>query len=77
MIERIKLLRNIGQFDNVTPPPFTPFTLIYGENGRGKTTLATVFRSLARDDQALITERHRLGAHNPLVVSSSPTRPTN
>jgi len=71
MIERIQLLRNIGQFDNVTPPPFTHFTLIYGENGRGKTTLATVLRSLATDDQALITERHRLGSqHSPHIVIS-------
>lgn len=76
MIERIQLLRNIGQFDNVSPPQqtaFTPFSLIYGENGRGKTTLAAVFRSLATDDPALVTERRRLGAQHPphIVINHS------
>ena len=72
MIEFIRLLRNIGQFDNVVPPQevtFTPFSLVYGENGRGKTTLAAVFRSLATNKGELITERQRLGApHPPHVV---------
>ena len=68
MIESIRLLRNIGQFDNVAPPAqmaFTPFSLVYGENGRGKTTLAAVLRSLATGETELVTERHRLGAQNP------------
>ena len=68
MIELIRLLRNIGQFDNVTPPAqmgFMPFSLVYGENGRGKTTLAAVLRSLATGETELVTERHRLGAPNP------------
>lgn len=74
MIERIQLLRNIGQFDSVSPPPqtaLTPFSLIYGENGRGKTTLAAILRSLATDNPNLVTDRHRLGAqHPPHVVIS-------
>lgn len=68
MIERLNLLRNIGQFDSVTPPAhtaFTPFSLIYGENGRGKTTLAVILRSLATNNPELITERQRLGTQNP------------
>lgn len=72
MIERIQLLRNIGQFDNVSPPPqttLTPFSLVYGENGRGKTTIAAILRSLASNDPGLVTDRHRLGAqHLPHVV---------
>ncbi|WP_417599324.1 AAA family ATPase [Pararhodobacter oceanensis] len=72
MIERIQLLRNIGQFDNVSPPPqtaLTPFSLVYGENGRGKTTLAAILRSLATSNPGLVTDRHRLGAqHLPHVV---------
>lgn len=38
-IERISLLRNVGQFDNVSSGaqvPLTPFAVIYAENGRGK-----------------------------------------
>lgn len=68
MIERIQLLRNIGQFDNVSPPPqtaLTPFSLIYGENGRGKTTIAAILRSLATNNPGLLTDRHRLGAQHP------------
>ena len=68
MIEFIRLLRNIGQFDNVAPPQqiaYTPFSLVYGENGRGKTTLTAVLRSLASGEPEFVTERHRLGALNP------------
>ena len=68
MIEFIRLLRNIGQFDNVTPPrqtALTPFSLVYGENGRGKTTLAAILRSLATGETKLVTERHRIGAQHP------------
>lgn len=68
MIERINLLRNIGQFDSVNPPQdtaFTPFTLLYAENGRGKTTIASMLRSLSTGEPALVNERHRLGAQHP------------
>ena len=72
MINRIRLIRNIGQFDNVTPPTqtaFTPFSLVYGENARGKTTLAAIFRSLATGEDKFVTERHRIGAqHLPHIV---------
>ena len=76
MINRIGLLRNVGLFDNHSPPQqtaFTPFTLIYGENARGKTTLAAILRSLATNDPELVVERHRLGAqHPPHIVFSHP-----
>ena len=65
MIERIGLLRNIGPFDSVSPATsivFTPFTLVYAENARGKTTLAAILRALANDDPELVMERQRLGA---------------
>ena len=71
MIEHIQLLRNVGLFDNLSPPEqtaFTPFTLIYGENARGKTTLAAVLRSLATGNPQLVIERHRLGAKHPSHV---------
>ena len=72
MIECIKLIRNVGQFDNVSSGaqlPFGPFTLIYAENGRGKTTLAAIFRSLGSGLATPISERHRVGAtHPPSVV---------
>ena len=72
MIRRICLLRNIGQFDSVDAAatiPLTRLVLVYAENGRGKTTLAAVLRSLATGDPIPITERRRLAAaHPPHVV---------
>lgn len=73
-LDRVSLLRNIGQFDNVSPDPqlnFTPFSLVYAENGRGKTTLAAILRSLVSGDSDLINDRQRLGAQAaPHVVIS-------
>lgn len=72
MIRHIRLLRNIGQFDSVDTAAtiaLTRLVLIYAENGRGKTTLAAVLRSLATGDPIPITERRRLAAaHPPHVV---------
>lgn len=68
MINRIQLLRNIGQFDSVNSAatiPLAPLTLVYSENGRGKTTIASVLRSLATGDPIPIVERRRLTAQHP------------
>jgi hypothetical protein len=56
LIERIQLVRNIGQFDSVSAGaqiPFTKLTLLYAENSRGKTTLAAILRSLSRNGRDL------------------------
>ncbi len=72
MICHIRLLRNIGQFDSVDTAATIAFgrlVLVYAENGRGKTTLAAILRSLASGDPIPITERHRFAAaHAPHVV---------
>lgn len=68
MINKIQLLRNIGKYDSVSLDGNTHFsrlTLIYAENGRGKTTLASILRSLATGNPIHITERRRLAAQNP------------
>lgn len=68
MIEYIKLLRNVGTFDSDSASAshnLKRLTLIYGDNGRGKTTLAAVLRSLATGNEQPIVERWRLGAVNP------------
>ncbi len=65
MLERLNLLRNIGQFDSIAPGaqhPFERLTAIYAENGRGKTTLSAVMRSVASGNALPVQERHRLGA---------------
>lgn len=75
MIERFQLLRSIGQFDSVSLGPqlrLARMALIYGENGRGKTTLAAILRSLGTGDALLIAERKRLGApHDPHVIAAA------
>ena len=68
MINRLQLLRNVGQFDSVSSTAnivLTRLTLVYSENGRGKTTLAAVLRSLATGDAVPIAERRRLAAQHP------------
>lgn len=66
MINNFQLLRNVGRFDSVTAnTPLGRLTLIYAENGRGKTTLAAILRSLGTGDPIPIVERRRLAAQNP------------
>ena len=71
-IDRIQLLRNVGQFDSVNEGaqlPFARLALIYAENGRGKTTLAAILRSAGTGNAQIVTERHRLGAQQrPHIV---------
>jgi len=67
-VESFQLLRNVGQFDSVSAGaqiPLTKLSLIYAENGRGKTTLAATLRSLSANQPGLIEERRRLGSASP------------
>ncbi|MEX2648235.1 MAG: AAA family ATPase [Alphaproteobacteria bacterium] len=72
MINRLQLLRNVGQFESVAAGakiPLARLSLIYAENARGKTTLAAILRSLKTGDPLPIAERRRLAAlHPPHVV---------
>jgi wobble nucleotide-excising tRNase len=72
LVERIQLLRNVGKFDSVNAGgqlPFSKITLIFAENGRGKTTLAAILRSLGDGNPVHITERKRLTAtRDPHIV---------
>ncbi len=68
MINRLRLLRSVGQFDAVNSAAtidLRKLTLVYAENARGKTTLAAILRSLATGEPIPINERTRLGAANP------------
>ena len=74
-LDRIQLLRNVGQFDSVNDGAhlaLTRLTLIYAENGRGKTTLSAILRSAGSGNAQLVEERRRLGAQHPphLVLAS-------
>ena len=71
-LQYLQLLRNIGQFDSVDAGahlPLAKLALIYAENGRGKTTLAAILRSVGTNEPHHVAERQRLGAqHLPHVV---------
>ena len=67
VINGIQLLRSVGQFDYVPAGAILldRYVLVYAENGRGKTTLTAILRSLATGDPLPVRERRRLGAANP------------
>ncbi len=71
-LDRLQLLRNVGQFDSVDAGaqlPLAKLALIYAENGRGKTTLAAILRSAGTNEPHHVIERRRLGAaHAPHIV---------
>lgn len=68
VIDKLQMLRNVGQFDSVVAGadvPLARLSVVYAENGRGKTTLAAILRSLASGDPLPIAERRRLAAQHP------------
>ena len=72
MIHRFELIENVGKFASCNEGkklPLKPITLVYAENGRGKTTITAILRSLATGEPRSILERARLGANgDPRVV---------
>ena len=76
MINHLQLIRNVGRFDSVTTAAniaLGRLTLIYAENGRGKTTLAAILRSLATGDAIPIVERRRLALPNASFIGFTGT----
>jgi wobble nucleotide-excising tRNase len=75
LLDRISLIRNVGQFDSVSDGahlPLSRLTLVYAENGRGKTTLSAILRSLGSGDPVPIAERKRLSSTQPPHVVVKP-----
>lgn len=72
MLENFSLIRNVGKFDSIDAGAnlnLNRLALIYAENGRGKTTLATILRSLGDKEPLPIIERTRLGGQGePHIV---------
>ncbi len=72
MIERFQLVKVVGPFASTSQnanEKFDRLTLIYAENGRGKTTASAILSSLMLGDPSLVMERRRLGtADTPHVV---------
>lgn len=63
MLEKIVQIRNVGRFRNYSANgdvTFRKLTLVYADNGRGKTTLCAILRSLQGGQTEFITERKTL-----------------
>lgn len=69
MIDSIKCIKNLGPFKAIHDVKLAQTTLIFAENGRGKTMLSEAFRSQATDEPDLVAGRKRLGADGvPVIV---------
>lgn len=71
-IQRIVKVENIGRLVNLNAAgdvAFRKLTLVYGDNGSGKTSLTAIFRSAASGNPAPINERATLGVTGSPAVS--------
>ena len=71
MLHRIEEIQGIGLLHQATGKPYAwqEATFVYADNGRGKSTLATTFRSAGNGDAAPISECRTLdGVLPPKVV---------
>jgi len=71
MLEQVVQIKNVGCFRNYGAKgdvTFRKLTLIYAENGRGKTTLCAILRSLQSGQTELIAERKTLDVTEPPFV---------
>lgn len=72
MIEKIISIKNIGRFRNYNATgdvTCKKLTLVYAENGRGKTTLCAILRSLRSGQPEFIHERKTLDTVDPESVN--------
>lgn len=71
MLERIAEIKGVGLLHDANGKPHTcqKATFIYADNGRGKSTLASVMRSVSTNAAALISNRKTIdGTFAPQVV---------
>ena len=68
MLERIEKIQHIGLFNDARPIAFKfgRSTLIYADNGRGKSTLSSLLHSLATGDATGVTERQTVDDSGPM-----------
>lgn len=64
MLTEIKFIQNVGRFESTqnNKASFGQCTLMFGENGWGKSTLADIFRSLTTQSPGILTGRRTLTA---------------
>jgi len=66
-ITKVISIKNVGAFRNSSASgevQFKKYNLIFGENGRGKTTLCAILRSLQSGNTAYISGRRTFGSTN-------------
>ncbi len=68
MLLRLNRLQGITRWNTDKGANFLSTTVIYAENGRGKTSFAAMLRSLSASDPALLLERATIGAKTPPSV---------
>ncbi|MBM4349653.1 MAG: hypothetical protein FJ106_07185 [Deltaproteobacteria bacterium] len=71
MLEKIVQIKNVGRFQNYSASgdvSFRKLTLVYAENGRGKTTLCAILRSLQSGHAEFIRERKTLASTDSAFV---------
>lgn len=76
MLERIEAIQGIGLLHDVNAKEFKwqKTTLLYADNGRGKSTLAKIFRSVGANDPTPILQRKTIdGALPPKVTLQFPS----
>jgi len=66
MLERIHYIKGLGLLHDTNGAPFTlqKASLIYADNGRGKSTMASLFRSCSTNNQVLVTSRRTIDGVN-------------
>jgi len=79
MLQKVVHIKGVGRFKNCIAAgdvSLRRFTLVFAENGRGKTTLCAILRSLLRNSPALILGRKTLGSSEPpdihLMIDMAP-----
>jgi len=68
MLQRIISIKGVGRFRNCGAAgdvTFRRYTLVFAENGHGKTTLCAILRSLGTNAPALVLGRATLGHPEP------------
>jgi len=68
MLQEIRFIQSIGRFEEAKPlqsARLGPCTLIFGENGWGKSTIADIIRSLSTNNPAILAGRATLDVTAP------------
>ncbi|MGK3138479.1 AAA family ATPase [Pantoea trifolii] len=71
MLERIHKIANVGLFRDIRPAAlnFKKMTVIYADNGRGKSTLASILRSYTDNIPDIVRYRKTLGQTTPQEIN--------